>query len=30
VDGWDTIGPDGHRMVRVGPFNRWSGEIPGV
>lgn len=29
VDGWEDIG-GGHLMVKVGPFNRWGGEVPGV
>jgi hypothetical protein len=30
VDGWETIGPGAGRNVMIGPFNRWSGDIPGL
>jgi hypothetical protein len=29
VDSWEAIG-SGSLLVTVGPFNRWSGDIPGV
>lgn len=30
IASWEPLGPDGHLQVNVGPFNRWSGEIPGL
>ena len=30
VVSWKPIGPDGHRSVQIGPFNRWSGDVPGL
>lgn len=30
VDSWEPIGPDGARWARIGSYNRWSGEVPGV
>lgn len=30
VNSWAILSPNGHRMVQVGPVNRWSGEIPGA
>lgn len=30
VMSWELLAPGGHRVVQVGPVNRWSGEIPGA
>lgn len=30
VGPWRALGPGGHVKVSIGPFNRWSGEIPGL
>ena len=30
VESWDRLGADGYWLLRLGPVNRWSGEIPGV
>lgn len=30
VVSWEPLGPGGHVQVNVGPYNRWSGAIPGV
>lgn len=30
VEGWENLGPGAGRIVSIGPFNRWSGDIPGL
>lgn len=30
VNGWEEIGPGAGRVVVIGPYNRWSGDVPGV
>jgi hypothetical protein len=30
VESWEALAADGPLVVRIGPVNRWSGEIPGA
>lgn len=30
VASWKPLGPEGHVRVFIGPFNRWSGAVPGL
>ena len=30
VESWDRLGADGRWLLRLGPLNRWSGEVPGA
>jgi hypothetical protein len=30
VESWEPLGPMAGVLLNVGPYNRWSGEVPGV
>ena len=30
IEGWDRLGASGRWVLRLGPVNRWSGDIPGT
>jgi hypothetical protein len=30
VNGWENLGPGAGVMLDIGPYNRWSGDVPGV
>lgn len=30
VESWDRLGDGGRWVLRLGPVNRWSGEVPGA